>query len=227
MAGVWDHGDQRGLWSDSCFHRVLWLQVQDGLWGRKTCAGMTARGAAVGWGEVGGFGAHFQVKPAGFLRVEGVGWKRTGSHVLFPGPTQRIGPAAPEAMVELWLSPLSPADKVPCGSQGRRGGHPGAVWGEHLTVSRLHSPLGFSKLMLCLSHQSVLPFTGAFEGTFPTLHRALALLNDWFCQHPEIPSEDYLPALLTWMSSIYSLPKWLRSVLGNPTPCSPSSRIIP
>lgn len=37
MAGLRDHGDQRGTWSD-----LSWLLVEDGLWDRKTCVGATA-----------------------------------------------------------------------------------------------------------------------------------------------------------------------------------------
>lgn len=151
--------------------------------------------------------------------------QRTGSYVLLPGPTQRVA----LLLQRLWWSsgsaPCPQLTRCPVEAKAGAGDNRGGV-GRAPDSVQIALTSWFLKAN-ALPFPSISAAFTAFEGTFPTLRRALALLNDWFCQHPAIPSEDYLPALLTWMSSIYSLPKWLRSILGNPTPCSPSSRILP
>lgn len=54
MAGLWDHGDQRGLWSDSCFHRVAlaagggWTMGQEDVFG-DDCQGGSSGVGRGGW----------------------------------------------------------------------------------------------------------------------------------------------------------------------------------
>lgn len=126
MAGLWDHGDQRGLWSDSCFHRVALAAGGGWTMGQEDVCGDDCRGGgSSGVGRSGGFGAHFQVKPAGFLRVEGVGWEKDRFSCPAPWPHPADWPCCSRGNGGALAQPPSPADKVPCGSQGRRGGQPG------------------------------------------------------------------------------------------------------
>ena len=110
-----------------------------------------------------------------------------------------LGPAARDLMAELWFCHVSPARQSAPRKlrQGQGGstqqGPDGKVTSWFFKANTLSFP------------STSIAFNMKPSGT-PShcLHIGLVLLNYLLCQHPGIPSRDYLPALLTWMSSIYS-----------------------